>query len=385
MTKTLKELAFSEIRDFVHEHASVFSTEDLASKVLGELKEKDRYEAVVTSQGKFGLVTVRNLLDIDQPSQTKVERVWKVTGTLSPRMRVLEAADWMIRNNIRAIPVVENKEIVGCISQVELINALCEVDELSEVPVKGLMRQPVVSIDINERTALARRIMLEKGISHIPVVEYNRLVGIVTAESIVHTFITPIVRTTRGEVVGEKVDRFPGTVGGIMDVHPFTVGPDASILDVIKGLRDYKKSACVVADEKKAIVSIVTPRELMAPLLSLKQEEELPVYVMGLSEEDFFERSVAEEKVRRVVRRSMRMHPHIQQVSIKIDRSRVQGNRPRYEMTARVLSPEEQFIAEATGWDLLAVFDALCDRLDRVLAGSKHGPEQVRARRTKPG
>ena len=161
-----------------------------------------------------------------------------------------------------------------------------------------------------------------------------------------------------------------------MDLHPFTVGPDASALDVACGLRDRRKSACIVTDQRRMILGILTPRELLGSLLSFRVEGELPVYIMGLSDEDFFERAVAEEKVRRVVRRSMKIHPHIQEVSIRIKRSQSRGSKTRYEVTARVLSPDEQIIAETDGWDLLEVFDKLCETLDKALRKSKHEPER---------
>ena len=381
MTKTLRELAFSEIRDLIRRGVSIFKPEDLASKVLGELKEKGRYEAVVASEGKVGLVTIRDLLDVSQPSQTKVDGIWRVTGLVSPDDRVIDVAEAMIWNNVRAVPVVEKRAVVGIISQVDLIEALCDVPELSGIPAKELMRMPVLSLDVNERVALARRLMLERGFSHIPIVEYNRLVGMVTAEKIVHTFIVPISKTTTGERVGAKVARFPGHVSGIIDTHPFTVGPDASALDVACGLREQRKGACVVTDRERKILGIITPRELMMPLLRFREEEELPVYIVGLEDEDFFERSVAEDKVRRVVERSMRTHPHITEVSVRIKRQQERGERTRYEITARAMSAEEQFIAEVDGWDLLQVFDELCETLDRALRKSKHEPERTRSRR----
>lgn len=381
MAWTLRELAFSEIRDLVHRRVSVFKPDDTASKLLGVLKETGRYEAVVASEGRVGLVTIRDLLDISQPAQTMVDGIWKVIGSMSPSDKVIDVTEAMIRNNVRAIPVVENEEVVGIVSQVDVTNALCDVPELSGTLAKELMRMPVLSLDVNERVALARRLMLERGFSHIPVVEYNRLVGIVTAERIVHTFITHISKTTTGDRVGEKVARFPGVVSGIMDLHPLTVGPDASVLEVACGLRDQRKSACVVTDPTMKILGILTPREMIAPLLGFREEGELPIYIVGLSDEDFFDRAVAEEKVRRVVQRSMKIHPHIQEVSIKVKRSQIQGYRTRYDVTARILSPDEQFNVEADGWSLLVVFDELCNTLDKALRKSKQEPERSPRRR----
>ena len=382
LATSLRELAFSEIRELVHARVSVFSTDEVVSKILGVLRETDRYEAAVKSDGSVGLITVRDLLDVDQPSRTKIDAVWKATGSVKPGNAVIDIAEGLVRNNVRALPVVEDGEVVGIISQLDLTSAMCEVSELSGIAAKGLIRSPVLSLDINEKIAFARRLMLDKGISHVPVVEYGRLVGVVTAKDIVNTFIVPASRTTSGDRIEEKVPRFPGAVAGVMDTHPFTVGPGASALEVVCGLRDREKGACLMTDDRRRIVGIIAPRELVPLLLRFRAEEELPVYIIGLTEEDFFERSVAEEKVRRVVRRGMRFRPDITEVSIRIKRTRAQGNRTRYELTARALSPEEQINAEAQGWDLLGVFDELCDTLGKAIRRSKpETPRQSRRRR----
>jgi len=383
LTKTLRELAFSEIRDLIHRRVSVFRPGDPVSRVLGELRETGRREAVAAAADeRVGLVTVRDLLRVSQPAQTKVGDVWRVTGSASPSDRVIDLAETMIRNSVRAMPVVDDGgDVVGVASQVDLTEAMCDVQELAGIKAKGLMRRPVVSLDVDEKVALARRLMLERGFSHIPIVENGVLVGMVTAEGIVHAFVTPTAKTTTGDRVGERVARLPGPVRGIMDLHPFTVGPDASALDTARGLRDRGKSACIITDPRREVLGILTPRELMAPLLSFRPAEELPVYILGLSDEDFFERAVAEGKVRRVVQRSMRMHPHITEVSVRIKRQQKGGERTRYQMTARAMGAEGQFIAEEEGWDLLQVFDELCDTLGKALRRSKHVPERTRSRR----
>jgi ribosome-associated translation inhibitor RaiA len=105
---------------------------------------------------------------------------------------------------------------------------------------------------------------------------------------------------------------------------------------------------------------------------------------MGLSDEDFFERGVAEEKVRRVVRRSMRYRPDITEVSVNIKTSQTQGERTRYELTGRALTQEGQINAKADGWDLLRVFDELTDTLDKAIRRTKpETPSRTRRRRSR--
>jgi CBS domain-containing protein/ribosome-associated translation inhibitor RaiA len=381
---TLKELAFSDVRELFHKGVSVFRPDDLVSKVLGVLESSDRYEAVVSSGSSVGLITVRDALAIDQPSQTKVDRVWRATGGVSPEAMVVDVADSLVRKGVRALPVVAGGEVVGIFSQVDLIEALGEVRELDGIPVKELMRAPVLSSEGDRGIAYARRLMLERNISHLPVVEGGSLVGVVTAESIVHSFITSASRTTTGHRVGERASRFSGRVSGIMDSTPCTLDARASTLDAVLSLKKMGKGACIITGESGNILGIITPQELISPLLKFRAEEELPAYIIGLSDEDFFERAVAEEKVRRVVSKSLKFRPDITEVSMRIKRSQSRGSRTRYELTARALSATGQINAEAGGWDLIEVFDEVCDTLGKAIRRSKPPtPGRIRMRRSR--
>ncbi|MFQ6054223.1 MAG: CBS domain-containing protein [Candidatus Bathyarchaeia archaeon] len=375
----LERLAHTEISALTVRHLRVFEPEDLVSRVLGELEEMGRYEAVVSSGDRYGLITIRDLLDVEQPEQTKLgdysDGIWRVVSPVSPGDLVIDVAHILFESNIRAVPVAENGELMGVVSQVEISNALCDIRELRATPAKELIRRPVITLEVDEKVTKARRLMLDNGFSHIPVTRSGRLVGLVTARDIVHTFLIPSSKSTYGDWGEQKVTRFPGPVSAVMDEHPFTVEPKASALDVACGLRRMEKSACIMVDAEGSILGIMTPRELISLLLRPTMEEALPVYIMGLAEEGFFERAVAEDKVRRVVTRSLRFHPRINEVSIKIKRQQTSGNRVRYQVTARAMGPAEHFNVTAEGWDLLETFDKLCENLDSKLRRGKPQPE----------
>ena len=376
MTKTLVELAETQITELFHNPGSVFSPDDQASKVLGYLKDTGRYEAVASGEGRVGIVTVRDLLEVDQPDRTKVESIWEQVGAVDPGFTVIEVAEALIENGVRALPVVERGEVKGIISQSDILDALTGVTELKEVAAKDIMKSPVTTLTLEDGVAQARSLMLDNGVSHIPVTRDGKLRGVITAKDIVHAFIGPAGKTTRGDRVGKKVPKLPGQVSGVMDTQPLTVGSEANALQVAREMTRRDKSACVMVDEEGGVLGIITPRELLQHLYDLRGEEVLPVYIVGITEEDFFERAVAEEKVRRVAVKSLRMQPGITEVRITVKKQRTQGERTRYSLTARALGPEVSFNAENEGWGLMEAFDGLVSALEKALARAKKEPEK---------
>jgi CBS domain-containing protein len=372
--KTLEELAQSNISDLQVSTESVFSPEETASKVLGILKDTNRTESVAAGDKKYGIITVRDLLGIDQPENIKIESIWRQVGSVSPGTSVLEAVDHLIKNNVTAIPVISKNE-VSLLSQQDISTALKEVSELGSITAKEIMKSPVIVADKETPIAHARSIMLEKEISHIPILNDQKIVGIITGEDIVNTFITASTKVTRGNREGEKVARFPGQVSGLMNKNPLMVTPDASVHEVVKLIDKMDEKYCLVVDEEQILHGIITHRELLRIIHSLMPESELPVYIVGIDNEDFVERSIVEEKIRRTVKRSMKMQ-EITEVSVKVKAQRSGGERTRYTVIARALGPSVSFNVENEGWGLMEAFDGLVSALDVTLMRAKKEPQK---------
>jgi predicted transcriptional regulator/ribosome-associated translation inhibitor RaiA len=378
----LRDLASKEIQEIISSDYRIFHIDDNVSRVLGVFRETGFYEAAVESGASKGMITVRDFLQVGQPTQTKIDRIWRNTGSISNITSVLDVAITLVKSNIRAMPIVDADKIAGIASQVDIVSAMCDVKELGEHPVKEVLRSPAMSLDIDEKISFARRMMLERGFSHVPIVEYGKLVGVVTAGEIVHAFITNSSKTTFGERVGKRTSRFPGQVSEIMDRYPLLIDQDSSILDVAIKIRDTGKGASFMVNSKGEILGVVTPREIISPLISLKSIVELPIYIIGLSDEDFYEREIAEQKIRRVVMRSLKIRPDITEVSINIKTAQTRGERTRYELAGRALTPDGQINAKAEGWNLLVTFDELGKMLGKAISRTKKDtPRKSRKRR----
>jgi CBS domain-containing protein/ribosome-associated translation inhibitor RaiA len=379
LAKTIEELSQTEIGELIERKMSTFTPEDSASKVKGELEKTGRYEAIVIGGGKIGLVTIRDLLEVELLEQTKVERLWKSQWQtpVTSDSWVGGVATELLRINARALPVVEEMRPVGIISQVDIVAAMADCPELRKTLAKDLAKMPPVSLGVYAKIAEARKLMLDRDFSHVPIVKEEKLVGIVTAQDIVQFFATGIGRAKTGERSGQKVSKYPGTVEDIMDRHPLTLKSGATALDVAKSLRDQDKSAALLVDDNDGVLGIITPKELLQLVAEPETEPELPISIVGLTNEEFLEKSLAEEKVKKAVNLGLKLHPDINNVQVVIKKAAKGGEKGRYEMTIRVLTPKEQFQTSNEGYDLVKTFDGLIAALEKVLKQAKHGPSKV--------
>ncbi|HUJ91026.1 MAG TPA: CBS domain-containing protein [Syntrophorhabdales bacterium] len=81
--------------------------------------------------------------------------------------------------HIAGMPVTEKGSLVGIVTQTDVLRAVREAAIEDEV-VRDVMTAEVVVISPTDSATHVARLMIEKGINRIPVVEDGKLVGIVT-------------------------------------------------------------------------------------------------------------------------------------------------------------------------------------------------------------
>ena len=101
--------------------------------------------------------------------------------TISPDTRVRDAAKILDQKRISGVPVVDGGKVVGICSEADILNA-----GDMERPVNEVMSKDVVSVGPDTDVQEIARLMSDHGIKRVPVIdEAGRLVGIVSRADIV--------------------------------------------------------------------------------------------------------------------------------------------------------------------------------------------------------
>jgi CBS domain-containing protein len=86
--------------------------------------------------------------------------------------------------NIAGMPVVDKGKLVGIICQSDILKGL-KNGTMGELSVADVMTTDVVTVPPTESAVLVARIMVEKHINRVPIVENEKVVGIVTRGDII--------------------------------------------------------------------------------------------------------------------------------------------------------------------------------------------------------
>ncbi len=86
--------------------------------------------------------------------------------------------------NIAGMPVVEKGKLVGIICQSDVLKGL-KGGSMQELLVRDVMVRDVITVPPTESAVNIARIMVEKGVNRVPIVENDVVVGIVTRGDII--------------------------------------------------------------------------------------------------------------------------------------------------------------------------------------------------------
>ena len=98
--------------------------------------------------------------------------------TLLEDMTVEKANRIMLRYGHTGMPVVKNDRLIGIISRTDLDKAM--IHDLSHAPIKGFMKQKVVTITPSTSINEINELLSKHNIGRLPVMEGEKIVGIVT-------------------------------------------------------------------------------------------------------------------------------------------------------------------------------------------------------------
>jgi len=123
---------------------------------------------------------------IRQILQLKGDFVW----TITPNQSVLEALRLMADKDIGAVVVLQDEKIVGILSERDYARKIILLGKTSrETLVSDIMSYPVFTIHPDQTIEEAMEMMTQHRIRHLPVVEGERLVGMISIGDAVRDII----------------------------------------------------------------------------------------------------------------------------------------------------------------------------------------------------
>ncbi len=344
----------------------LLSEEDRVSRAVGEIRENRTYEVFLRKGRRVAIATVRDLLSVDNPQETRLGTVSYFVPELKANDDLGKVAKLMFEYRLRALPSTTDDNSVQVISAHGVVQLLSKRGTLG-VKASEIMTRGPVTVKEEDSVTKAREIMLRKNFDHLPVMRGNKVSGILTSHHLLLSLL-PAEGVSRQALGGRRRVRFDFPAGRLAEAPVLETGPEADASVVADELL-RKKSTYTLVSMWNELQGIITLRDLVR-LLELGQKgEEVPFYIIGLPR-DPFEAEAGKLKFERMVISLRKSFPTLEEVRAIIKTKEIASDRRRYELSVNVITPRESYSFVEEGYDLPQLFDKLSPEMKRI-GGSK--------------
>ena len=107
------------------------------------------------------------------------------TITTSKETKIVDIAHILAKENIGAIVILEKEKVAGILSERDIVRGFTQKESVRNTMAKELMTKKVVTCSRKNTTEELLTLMVKKHFRHMPVVEKNKLVGVVSIGDLV--------------------------------------------------------------------------------------------------------------------------------------------------------------------------------------------------------
>lgn len=237
--------------------------------------KKIRCLLIMRDEQLVGIVTRRGLLRADPSSMAMAaswvghyplneETVEKIMTTevitISKDAQIGKAARVMLENKITSLPVVDaDRKLVGILTSSDLFRMVVEEMVGEVIPVKAWMTPEPETISPETTLLEVHRVMGVKRIRSLPVMEGQKLVGIVTRTDLLSADPSKLYSKGDQDRSRQIVDQ-PARI--IMTPNPITISEDEMMQKAAKLMLDHKFHCLPVVNDEGQLVGIVTETDI---------------------------------------------------------------------------------------------------------------------------
>lgn len=353
-----------KVRDVMVRNVIHVSPNDTISVALSKIRKHNISQLPVIDGDKYvGMLTLKNIVtkNID-PAKTKCSDYIVNTPNLKSGDDLEGAITLLLNSGLRALPVIDDK-IVGIISETDIIGV---VDKLS----KNILSKQIGNIATEcefvakkDKAGTARNLMLSKNISRVPVIEGNKIIGVVTQLDLARLLEGKGTLEVRGGKlqelgVKEKLNIGETPVESIMS-PPVILSGNSSVKDTIISLRN--NDAILVSN---GTVKIVTPKDIIELMVG-GPAREIHVQIIGVEDESPLFKAKIDQAVAEFMRKMEKMVEDIQYLFVHVEKHHKGGGRQKYSIRARFGTPIGLFVAKSWGWNPINVSQEVMNNLER--------------------
>lgn len=332
------------------------------SHIMSTLSQNDAFDAFCIEKDTPMCVNTRDLLLAKDIANMKARSFLHPIPSLKKGDSIEKAVNILTQNRTRAVPVVEGGSIVGAVYAKDILKLISELDNKWIKASQVFTPNPVV-VDKKTLLSAARKIMTGKRFDHLPVVDGDKVLQVLTSYHLLQTILPP-ERVGRRDIGSKQIHKMESQIGNLGTNRMASCIPQDDLSDIVSSMLHADTTFCLVTLHD-SLQGIITYRDILN-LLSTKIKSTIPLFIVGMPKED--NANIIAEKFTKTLDKLQKVYPDVQEAKVHVKKLHGTGSRFNYEVSTTIITPHQRYLFSRTGFDLSKVFDEISGRILRLLA-----------------
>jgi CBS domain-containing protein len=355
-----KDIMNKKIDSMISEPVIIDPSETL-SKVIGAMSKQNTFDVFCREKDVTMNVNTRDLLLSKDIANMRVGPFLHAVSSLKKGDTVEKAVSILTHNRIKAAPVVQDGEITGVVQAKEILKLISTLDNKWIRANQIFTPNPIV-VDKKTPLGAARKIMANKRLDHLPVVDGDKVLQVITSYHVLQTVLPP-ERVGRKDYGSKKTHTMESQIGNLGTNRMASCAPLDDLNEVVDSMLHADTTFCLVS-LRDQLQGIITYRDVLN-LLSTKLKSTIPMFIVGMPNDD--NANIIAEKFKKILDKLQRVYPDVQEAKVYVKKHHGTGSRYNFEVSTMIITPHQQYFFSREGFDLSKVFDEISGRLMRLL------------------
>ena len=318
-------------KDIIHSNYSKIEENEPISKSLSMFGNSD--SLIIMNDDEYkGVLLKQDLIRAKLPLNTNVQRFITHVPKIDPDDSLEEIARLMIASNSYQLPVLEKLEkLLGIVRYEDLIKQISK-EGIHDKSIKSIMHKKVTTLSPDESIGDAIKIFREQRINDLPIIENNKVIGMITQDDIMKHVMNPEKKTNKWEKYGayitikKEISQLP--LKGIMDEPPLIFPLDTPTYKIIEHMLKFNLNVVIIGKNQQ-IQGMVTKKDILNIVSGETNLETFEIrFDKGLDEIKDFDRLTIEDFLREELIRQYNefLHEGYLYVSMKQHKESKHGN-----------------------------------------------------------